>query len=123
MGAVMTVYGRLGKAPKSIPTRTDTLMVSASIAVDTSSERNPDSTTWINLIAFGKSAELLQACEPGEMVSALGRVQVNRWEREGQAVEQLQIVVDNLHSARTIRARPKPRSKVAYLEALSTRSR
>jgi len=107
-GMTATVYGRLGKPAKAIATRTDTPMAIGSLAVDTSHDKNPDSTTWLSLVCFGRNAEMLLACHPGEMLSAIGRVQVNRWQAEGGAcVEQLQVVVDSLHSARTIRTKPK----------------
>jgi len=107
-GMQATVYGRLGKPAKPIATATDTPMAIGSVAVDTSHAKNPDSTTWVSLVCFGRNAEMLLACQPGEMLSAIGRVQVNRWKAEsGAEVEQLQLVVDSLHSARTIRAKPK----------------
>ena len=60
------------------------------------------------LFRSGRNAEMLLACQPGEMVSAVGRVQVNKWKAEsGAEVEQLQVVVDSMHSARSIRTKPK----------------
>ena len=107
-GMIATVYGRLGKPARPIQTATDTAMAIGSLAVDTSHGKNPDSTTWVSLVTFGRNAEMLLSCQSGEMVSAVGRVQVNKWKAEsGAEVEQLQVVVDSLHSARTIRTKPK----------------
>lgn len=106
-GMVATVYGRLGKEARAIQTKTETPMAVASLAVDTAHMNNPDSTTWLSLVAFGRNAELLLTCQPGEMLSATGRVQVNKWATDGKTIEQFQVVADSLHSARTIRARIK----------------
>jgi len=108
-GMQATVYGRLGNPAKDIKTRTGNPMAIGSIAVDTSHEKNPDSTTWFSLICFGRNAELLKVCGKGEMISATGRIQAQKWECDGKTIEKLQLVVDTLHSARTIRARPKPK--------------
>ena len=103
---VATVYGRLGKAPKAIATSTGTAMAAGQLAVNTSHQKNPDSVTWVSLLAFGRNADALLACEQGDMVSATGRVQANSWvNTDGDTVEQLQLVADSLHSSRTVRAR------------------
>ena len=109
-GFIGTVYGRLGKPPREIPTSTGTAMASASVAVDVSHGKNPEATCWVQLLAFGRNAELLLACESGAMVSATGKVQMNRWNSEsGHTVEQLQLLCDSLHSARTVKVRAKRR--------------
>ena len=103
---VATVYGRLGKAPKAIATSTGTAMAAGQLAVNTSHQKNPDSVTWVSLLAFGRNADALLACESGDMVSATGRVQANSWvNTDGDTVEQLQLVADSLHSSRTVRPR------------------
>ena len=113
-GMVATVYGRLGKQPRPVTTKTDTAMAIGSMAVDTSHQKNPDSTTWVSLVCFGRNAEMLLACPAGEMLSATGRVQVHKWQSDtGADVEQLQVVVDTLHSARTIRAKTSTAPKTA----------
>jgi single-strand DNA-binding protein len=81
-------------------------MAAAQLAVTTSHAKNPDSTTWLSVLAFGRNAESLLACEQGDMVSATGRVQANSWvNTDGDTVEQLQLVADSLHSSRTVRPR------------------
>ena len=103
---VATVYGRLGKQPKEIATSTGTAMAAAQVVVSTGHQKNPDSVTWVSLLAFGRNAEALLACGSGDMVSATGRVQVNSWTNgDGETVEQLQLVADALHSSRTVRPR------------------
>ena len=103
---VATVYGRLGRQPKEIATSTGTAMAVAQLAVSTAHAKNPDSTTWLSVLAFGRNAESLLACGQGDMLSATGRVQANSWvNADGETVEQLQLVADSLHSSRTVRAR------------------
>ncbi len=103
---VATVYGRLGRQPKEIATSTGTAMAVAQLAVNTAHAKNPDSTTWLSVLAFGRNAESLLACGQGDMLSATGRVQATSWvNADGETVEQLQLVADSLHSSRTVRPR------------------
>lgn len=54
-----TAYGRLGRAPKAITTQSGKAMASASIAVDLGTQRDPDATHWLPLLAFGQQAKPL----------------------------------------------------------------
>ncbi len=96
------IHGRLGGDPREIPTRGQTLMVSGSVAVKIQTRDNEE-TLWLGLLAFGKQAESLLRHKSGDMVSASGRVQLNRWEKNGEQREQWQLVADSLVSARTVR--------------------
>ena len=101
---VATAYGKMHKDPRSINTSTGKPMSSASIAVDTSSKRDPEANYWLNLLAFGEQAEILLKHQAGDSIGVVGRMQRNKWkDREGIEHEGLQLVVDTLTSSRTIR--------------------
>lgn len=110
-----SVYGRLGQDPRNIDTSSGKSMAVTSVAVDVQERgnENPD-PEWLGLVAFGGQADKLLQHEKGECVAVSGRVQRNRWtDRDGNEREQLQVVVDSLVSARTVRPGNKRRQESA----------
>ena len=98
MTAVLSVYGRLARDSENVATKSGKPMTTATLAVD-QGEGRP--TLWVKLIAFGERAEHLTAHGKGDSLSALGRLQMSEWtDREGQARQTLELVVDTLVSAR-----------------------
>ncbi len=56
------------------------------------------------MLAFGKQAELLAGHHKGDMVSASGQLQLNRWKtQDGTQRETHQLIADTLISAKTVR--------------------
>ena len=106
-----SVYGRLGKDPRSIETAKTPMCVS-SVAVDLV-DRNGDSTTqWFGLVAFGKVADILAKHAKGELIAASGRVQPNSWtNNDGQTQTELQLIADSIISARAVRTGSKRKSE------------
>ena len=99
-------YGRLGGDPREIATRTGTKMAVASIAVDLDDGRGDGDAGpfWLNIIAFGRVADTLLRHSCGDLLSASGRLQINRYiARDGSEREQLQLVADSIVSARSVR--------------------
>ena len=71
---LVSIYGRLGKEPRSIETAKLPMCVS-SVAVELL-DRNGDSTTqWFGLVAFGKVADMLAKHSKGELIAASGQGQ------------------------------------------------
>lgn len=103
MSAQVSVYGRLGQEPRRINTKSGTPMVVSSLAVNLKKNREEEDTEWFGLVAFGRQAEDLERHEKGELVSAAGRLQVNTWQGKDGERRQLQIIVDSLVSARSVR--------------------
>ena len=103
----LSAYGRLGRDPKPITTRTGTAMAVASLAVTVSLREDGetvDATQWVNITAFGKVADDLARHSKGEMLSVIGRAQLNRYRpQDGATRDDLGIVADSLMSARTSR--------------------
>jgi len=95
-------YGRLGNDPKRLETASGKLMVVASMAV-TLSMRDDETTLWLGLVAFGKSAEALNRQKKGDLISVSGRCQMNVWGTGDEKHEQLQVVVDSVVSAKAVR--------------------
>lgn len=99
-------YGRLGGDPREHQTKAGAAMATASLAAEVGcgGKDGPPEPLWLGLVAFGSSAEALLACSKGETVSVAGRLQLNRWTgRDGEERERLQVVVETLTSARSVR--------------------
>jgi single-stranded DNA-binding protein len=101
---VVSAYGRIGQAPRSINTKSGKPMVVASIAVELTGRDGQAATQWLGVVAFGGVADKLAAHDKGEPIGVSGRVQQNTYTKsDGSSVTELQIVVDNIVSARTVR--------------------
>ena len=90
-------------------------MTAASIACDLSSQRDPDATHWLPLLAFGAQAETLAKHQQGDMIAVTGRMQRKAWtDKDGAQRIDLQLVVDGITSSRSVRpgGRPKRRKEV-----------
>lgn len=98
--ATIAAWGRLGQDPKAVETKTGKAMTVSSLAVSLGEEQ----TLWLGLVAFGGAAETLSKHAKGDCLSVSGRLQKRSWtDREGKAREDLQLVVESLVSARTVR--------------------
>jgi single-strand DNA-binding protein len=111
----MSCYGRLVGDPRPIETRSGKPMTVARLAVAVPS-RDEDGTFFLGLVAFGSQAERLAALAKGTMLSAIGRAQLSRWTSDQGEREELQLVVDELITAKSVRpgqprkpAKPAPR--------------
>lgn len=103
MTAQISAYGRLGQAPRAIETRSGKAMAVASLAVAVGDDADAP-PLWLGLVAFDRVAEDLLRHDKGELLSASGRLQRRNWTaQDGTEHEQLQIVVDVIVSARTVR--------------------
>lgn len=109
----IAAYGHLGGDPKRIETSSGKAMAVASVAVDIAERGVEDPPPeWLGIVAFGGQADKLLQHAKGECLSVSGRVQRNRWQgRDGNEHEQLQVVVDSLVSARTVRPGGKRRQE------------
>ena len=103
----LSAYGRLGREPKPITTKTGKAMTVASLAVTVPSREDGetvDGTQWLSVTAFGKLADDLAQLGKGDMVSVIGRAQLRRYQtQDGADREDLELVADSLMSARTSR--------------------
>lgn len=114
MTAEIAAYGRLGRDPRQVETRSGKTMTVASIAVQLGAE--PDGATWLGIVAFGTTAETLVQHRKGEPVSVTGRLQSRTWTDGDRATrQQFEVVADSILSARTVRpgARAKARDRRA----------
>ena len=125
MSAQLAAHGRLGADPRTIETKTGRAMVTATLAVDATDKREGDGSEplWLGIIAFGTLADRLLEHHKGDALTVYGRLQVSRWESDGEAREQLQVVVETILSARTVaRQVSGPTSRQGTPHVSATRS-
>ena len=107
---LVSAYGRLGQDPRRIETKTGKAMCVTSLAVDLYDKDGESHTQWLNVVGFGKIADLIDRQEKGDFASISGRCQINRWTKgDGQEQEQLSIIIDSIISARVARPSGKRR--------------
>ena len=99
------LHGRLGRDPQPRATASGNPMTVASLAVDvTPRDAETEEVLWVSLVTFGRLAEQLARHKKGEMLSAAGRLVLNRWTgNDGQERTTWEMVADSLVSARTVR--------------------
>ena len=100
-----SIHGRLGKDPREIQTSTGTAMAVAPVAVTVPVVKSENlETVWIDVVCFGRVAELLLRHNSGEMLNAMGSIQVNRWQgQDGETRQGWQLIADSIISARSTR--------------------
>jgi len=108
------IYGHAGRDGELRESKTGKTWCRVSVACEAGTDRETGEalTQWLTLVAFGQQAEALARVRKGESISAIGRVEINRWRaQDGQEREGLQLIADAVVTARS--ARPggrKPRS-------------
>jgi single-strand DNA-binding protein len=100
----VSIYGRIGKTPKAMQTKTGKPMTTASVAVDVGKSPEEGQTLWITLMAFERHAEALEKHQPGDCIGAMGKLTRSHYTgNDGQERESWSLLVDALHSSRTVR--------------------
>ena len=106
MTAQIAAYGRIGRDPRNIPTRTGKAMAAVSLAVEVPcrSEGDDGATLWLDVLAFGRVADDLMRHAKGDSVSVAGRLALNRYQAtDGSERESWQCIADSAVSSRTVR--------------------
>lgn len=112
-----SLYGRAIRI-KQIATKTGKSMTVASCAVSLECRGSDEpETEWIGLCAFGKQAEALAALPDNSMLSAIGKLQVNKYTAaNGEERRGLQMIVDQIVTARSVRPGGKAGHKPGPME-------
>ena len=101
------LHGRAGAdAVRRVTKARDKSFATCAIAVDMERHKEGEDrppAEWVNLIAFGHAGKALFACKKGEMLSASGRLERQRWTKDGEEKTRLSMVCDSVISARTVR--------------------
>ena len=104
---MISAHGRIARDPKNIETASGKSMASTSLAVSLdlrTGGETQDGTQWLNLLAFGKVADLLLKHKQADMVNIAGNCQLMKYTTsDGTERENITVIIDSLISARTTR--------------------
>jgi single-strand DNA-binding protein len=103
---VASIYGRAARDGELRTSQSGKPWCRVSVACEAGVDRETgDSRTqWLTVVAFGRQAEELAKIEKGQAISAIGRVEINRWRtQDGQEREGLQLIADSVVTARSAR--------------------
>lgn len=97
----VTLIGRAGRDPEVKNTAGGTMVANLTLAT---SERFKDAagnwqdrTEWFNLVAFKRTAEILQQyVRKGSQIYVEGKIQTRSWEKDGQKQYRTEILVNEL---------------------------
>ena len=93
--------GRLGQDPKTTYMPNSNAVANISIAVgeqwrDKAGEKQ-ERTTWVNVVAFGKLAEIMaQYTSRGSRIYLSGSLRTRKWEKDGQTHYTTEIVAKEM---------------------------
>jgi len=91
----VSLIGRLGADPQLRYTQNGTAVTTFSLAVPR--ERNREETDWFDVTCWGKLAELAaQHLTKGRQVGITGRLQQERWEKDGEKRSKVVVVVEEI---------------------------
>lgn len=106
-----SLYGRLSRDPKPSTTKNGKPMCTASMAVDVGKVPGEE-TLWLSVLAFGKQAEALERHHQGDMLAVMGRLEKSKFTgNDGAERESWSLIVEALHSSRTVRPAPRKPAK------------
>jgi single-strand DNA-binding protein len=95
------LLGRAGKDPEIKSTANGMTIANLSLATDESRKdqqgNGQKETTWHNLVAFKKTAEIIQQyVQKGSVLYVEGKIQTRSWEKDGVKQYRTEIVVNEL---------------------------
>jgi len=91
------LLGRIGKDPQVRYSNEGKPICNTSLAT-TERYNGNESTEWHNLVAFGKTAELIEKyVQKGKLIMVEGKISTNKWEdKSGQTRYTTNIIVQNI---------------------------
>jgi single-strand DNA-binding protein len=91
----VSLIGRLVKDSSITYSQSGTAVLKNSLAVNRKFKK--DETDFINILAFGKTAELIaNHLNKGDQVGIEGHIQTGSYEKEGKKIYTFEVVVDNI---------------------------
>jgi len=94
-----TLLGNVGRDPELIQTNTGTTITKFSLATNRKDKNGEKRTTWHNIKAFNKTAEILnQYVKQGQQILIEGQINNETWEKDdGTKGFTSEVIVDNFH--------------------------
>jgi single-strand DNA-binding protein len=94
---VVCLTGRLGRDPELTYTPTGKAVLNLDLAVAGSGGEGAEVVHWVPLVCWGKTAENMATyLGKGSRVAVEGRLQVRKWEKDGQARSKMEVVAERV---------------------------
>jgi single-strand DNA-binding protein len=106
MTIIASIHGRAGQDVELRESKAGKPWCRVGVACEAGTDRENGETLtqWVTVVAFGRQAEELAKVEKGQTLSAIGRVELNRWTgKDGQEHEGLNLIADAIVTARSAR--------------------
>lgn len=112
----VTIAGRLARAPelKSLPSgqKVASFSIATSRKYTDKQGGKREDTEWHNMVAFGRTAEVLaQYVVKGQVLLVQGRLQTRSWDKDGIKQYRTEIVVDHFEFGEKPRGASAPASQ------------
>jgi single-stranded DNA-binding protein len=92
-------HGRLRSEPISRQTRAGSAMVTTSLGINVAKAGEPDDLEWLQIAAFGETADVLAQHKRGDRITVTGDFRRNRYTgRDGQERTSWNVTVDGILS-------------------------
>lgn len=95
MSNTIRLSGRVGKDAELRSTQSGMVIATFSIA-DSSGKDDKKKTQWVNIVAFGKTAEMCSAVAKGAFLEITGRMQIDEYEKDGQKHRTTKVIADTI---------------------------
>jgi len=103
MSIIITAYGFVRQEVVSIGEGSEHLMVASSIICNADRDGSETQKQLFTILGFGEIAEAMKNLEIGDPVTVTGKLYLSSWRTiSGEVREGLEIVVDQMLSARTL---------------------
>jgi single-strand DNA-binding protein len=112
MSIIANIYGRAGQDGELRASKAGKPWCRVGVACEAGTDRESGEalTQWLTVVAFGRQAEELAKVEKGQSISAIGRIEVNRWTgQDGTEHKGLNLIADAVLTVKS--ARPGGRKK------------
>ncbi len=94
---LVQLFGRVGKQPEIRYAQSGTAVCNLSLATS-KKVKGEDKTQWHRLVAFSKTAELIEKyINKGDQLAIEGEIQYGSYEKEGVTVYTTDILVNRIH--------------------------
>lgn len=99
------IIGTIGRKPELKIVGNNTSLCDFSVAIK---DERREYTSWINVVAFGAVAQRAETLDKGNRVFIAGRLQEDRWEKDGKKHSRMKVIADLVAKQEYADERPNP---------------
>jgi single-strand DNA-binding protein len=95
MSNTIRLSGRVGKDAELRTSQSGMAIATFSIA-DSSGKDDKKKTQWVNIVAFGKTAEMCGSVTKGAFLEITGMMQLDEYEKDGQKHRTTKVIANSI---------------------------